>query len=312
MKALVLGGNGFIGSHLVDQLVSHGHSVRVFDRGPERFRSPIKTVEYFTGEFNDSGLLAEALNGVDVVYHLISTTVPSTSNMDPINDINGNLINTVKLLDLMRLNDIPKIVYLSSGGTVYGVPDHSPIPETHPLNPISSYGIVKVAVEKYLYMFHELHGIQYVVLRASNPYGERQGHAGLQGVIGTYIRNLTVGASIEVWGNGRIVRDFIHVADLANLCYLAGGSEVCGVYNAGFGKGASILEVIDTISRCSGVEIQPVFKDGRSFDVPHVVLDIAKARDELHWEPQVSLEVGISKTLVDMGIPVLRQLGQAA
>jgi len=297
MKALVLGGNGFIGSHLVDHLIDNGNRVRVFDRGPEKFRDPLPNVEYFMGEFNDLTLLAEALNGVDVVYHLISTTVPSTSNMDPVGDIGGNLINTVKLLDLMRQNSTPKIVYLSSGGTVYGTPDYSPIEESHPLRPISSYGIVKVAIENYLNMFHELHGISYIVLRASNPYGARQGHNGLQGVIGTYINCLNDGTPIEVWGTGEIVRDFIHIEDLVQLCNQAGNSTITGVFNAGSGQGASILEIIDMISECSDIEIKPIFKPGRSFDVPHVVLDISKVKQELNWVPKVGLRDGILQTL---------------
>ncbi len=282
---------------MVDQLIQHGHRVRVFDRGPEKYRSPLKNVEYFSGEFNDIALVAEALNGVDIVYHLISTTVPSTSNMDPVGDINGNLINTVKLLDLMRQQGTPRIVYLSSGGTVYGIPDYSPIPETHPLRPISSYGIVKVAIENYLNMFHELHGIEFIALRASNPYGARQGHTGLQGVIGTYINCLNEGSPIEVWGTGEVVRDFIHVDDLAQLCVQAGLSESIGVFNAGFGRGVSILELIDILSECSGIDINPVFKSGRVFDVPHVVLDLEKTKRELNWTPKILLREGIARTL---------------
>ena len=297
MQALVLGGNGFIGSHLVDQLLVCGHRVRVFDRGPERFRDPIPSVEYRTGEFNDHPLLAEALTNVDVVYHLISTTVPATSNMDPVADINGNLINTVKLLELMRLQSVPRIVYFSSGGTVYGKPETSPIPESHPLRPISSYGVVKVAIENYLHMFYELHGVEYVALRASNPYGARQGHAGLQGVIGTYITHLYDGLPIEVWGTGEIVRDFIHVDDLTSLCVKAGAADVVGIYNAGYGKGATVLEIIELIAQSTGINIKPVFKPGRSFDVPHVVLDISKAQQELAWEPIISLKSGIIRTV---------------
>ena len=297
MQVLVLGGNGFIGSHLVDQLLSSGNKVRVYDRGPEKFRDPLKAVEYFAGEFNDSALLAEAMNGVDIVYHLISTTVPSTSNLNPVEDINGNLINTVKLLDLMRQQEVNRIVYLSSGGTVYGKPESSPIVEEHPLRPISSYGVVKVSIENYLHMYHDLYGIDYVSLRASNPYGVRQGHAGLQGVIGTYINRLFSGSPIEVWGTGEVVRDFIYVEDLARLGVAAGHSKAVGCYNAGYGKGASILEIIDIIAGCSKIDIQPVFKPGRSFDVPHAVLNIEKAKAEFGWAPQVSLEEGIARTI---------------
>lgn len=297
MQALVLGGNGFIGSHLVDLLLDQGNRVRVFDRGPEKFREPLSDVDYCYGEFSNSSLLAEALTGVDVVFHLISTTVPATSNLDPIADINGNLVNTVNLLELMRKQSVSRIVYLSSGGTVYGKPETVPIKESHPLHPISSYGVVKVAIEKYLHMFSELYGIEYTALRASNPYGSRQGHAGLQGVIGTFINRLIENRPLEVWGTGEVIRDFIFIDDLVRLCAIAGDSQVSGCFNAGYGEGASILQIVDIFSQCLGVEMTPEFKPGRSFDVPNAVLDISHTCEAFDWKPQVQLLNGIARTL---------------
>lgn len=296
MKILVLGGNGFIGSHLVDALVLAGHKVRVFDRGAELYRSPLVEVDYRLGDFGDIPALAEALEGVDIVYHLISTTVPSTSNLDPVADIHGNLINTVRLLQLMVQKSISRIVFLSSGGTVYGIPDVVPIPETHPLRPICSYGVIKVAIENYLFMYQSLYGLQPLVLRASNPYGERQGHAGVQGVIGTYLQKISSGESIEIWGDGSVVRDFIHVSDLAGLCLKAGISSYTGIVNVGSGVGHSIRDVLVAIAGATGEAIEPVYKQGRAYDVPSVVLDISKAADELGWRPEVELLEGVRKT----------------
>ncbi len=276
MISLILGGNGFIGSHLADALVTQGDTVRIFDRSPEVFREPLDGVEYFTGGFSDSGLLAEALTAVDVVYHLISTTVPSTSNLDPINDINSNLINTVKLLELMRLQNVPKIVYLSSGGTVYGIPEVSPIKECHTLRPISSYGAVKVAIENYLHIFYHLHGIEYVALRASNPYGPRQGHTGVQGVIGTFLQKIRNGDGVEIWGDGSVVRDYIYIEDLVRLCVLCGASDVIGVFNGGSGKGHSIAELVNAIGKIVKQPVDVAHKPSRAFDVPHTILDITR------------------------------------
>lgn len=297
MQTLVLGGNGFIGSHLVDSLLERGNRVRVYDRGPEKFREPLPEVDYCFGEFDNSSLLAEALNGVDVVFHLISTTVPATSNIDPIADIKGNLVNTVNLLELMHKQSISRIVYLSSGGTVYGNPQMVPIKESHPLNPISSYGVVKVAIEKYLHMFSELYGIGYTALRASNPYGSRQGHAGLQGVIGTFINRLIDERPLEVWGTGEVIRDFIYIDDLARLCAIAGESHVSGCFNAGYGEGASILQIVDIFSEYLGVNMALEFKPGRSFDVPNAVLDISHTCETFDWKPEVELFNGIARTL---------------
>lgn len=297
MKSLVLGGCGFIGSHLVDSLLAAGNRVCVFDRSPELYREPIANVEYCFGDFDNAVLLDKALEGVDVVYHLISTTVPSTSNLDPIADVQGNLINTLQLLQLMVKNKNRKIVFLSSGGTVYGIPDFLPMSETHPLHPICSYGVTKVAIENYLQMFHYLHGLEYVVLRASNPYGERQGHIGVQGVIGTFIRKILAGDPIEIWGDGSVVRDFIYVADLASLCVHAGQSKVNGIFNAGSGIGYSINDIIARLKSVMGRPIAVDYKDARGYDVPRVTLDVKQANITFGWFPKVDFSTGIALTL---------------
>jgi UDP-glucose 4-epimerase len=222
--------------------------------------------------------------------------VPSTSNLDPVSDIEGNLINSVRLIQLMVQKGILRIVYLSSGGTVYGIPDESPISEMHPLRPICSYGVVKVAIENYLFMFQSLYGLQPIVLRASNPYGERQGHAGVQGVIGTFLQKIKMGERIEIWGDGSVVRDFVYVADLADLCVKAGTSTYCGVLNAGSGIGHSIRDVLSISLKASGCTMESINKQGRDYDVPSVVLDISKAEKNLDWKPKVELFQGVSKT----------------
>ena len=296
MKALVLGGNGFIGSHVVDALLKAGHKVRVFDRGAGLYRNTIPTVDYRIGSFSDVPALAEALEGVDAVFHLISTTVPSTSNLDPVGDVEGNLIGTVRLLQLMVQKGIRRIVYLSSGGTVYGVPEVLPIPESHSLRPICSYGVVKVAVENYLFMYQSLHGIQPVVLRASNPYGERQTRAGVQGVISTFMNKALNNERIEIWGDGSVVRDFIYIGDLAQMCLKAFESEVCGIFNVGSGTGQSINEVLGCVKAVAGREMVVNYKPSRGFDINRVVLDISKVALTFTWRPQVSIEDGVSAT----------------
>lgn len=296
MKTLVIGGCGFIGSHVVDNLLANGCEVRVLDRRAELFRAPLENVEYVMSDLSDTAQIFEALEGIDAVVHLASTTVPATSNIDPIADVQGNLVAMLRLLEVMRSAEVRKMVYLSSGGTVYGVPKFDPMPEDHPLNPISSYGIVKVAIENYLYMEHKLHGLKYVSLRASNPYGPRQGHTGIQGLIGTHLWRLARNEQIEVWGDGSIVRDFIHVRDLAALCYRALVSEASGNFNAGSGEGASVAEIVQKIRATVGEDVQPVYKPGRKFDVPRVVLDVTRAERELRWHKTVSLDEGIQES----------------
>ncbi|WP_096788095.1 NAD-dependent epimerase/dehydratase family protein [Rhodobacter sp. CZR27] len=300
MKVLVIGGCGFIGSHVVDALASAGLRVRVFDRRPEAFRAPLPGIEYVLGDLGDPAQVFEAMNDVEAVIHLASSTVPATSNLDPVADIEGNLVAAVRLLGLMRAAGKRRLVYLSSGGTVYGVPRTDPVTEDHPLCPISSYGIVKVAIENYIRMEEALHGLRPVILRASNPYGPRQGHTGIQGIIGTHLWRTARGEPVEVWGDGSVVRDFIHVRDLAALCLRAVETDVCGCFNAGSGSGVSVAEIvrgIDRTVRASGGEaVQPLHRPGRDFDVPRVVLDISRARRAFGWEPRIGLDEGLAET----------------
>lgn len=296
MTALVIGGSGFIGSHLVDALVASGARVRVFDRAPERFRRPPPGVEFVSGSITDTAALAEALADIDTVYHLASTTVPTTANLDPVADIEGNLVPAVKLIGLMRAAGMKRLVYLSSGGTVYGIPEADTVPETHPLRPINSYGIVKVAVENYLMMEAHLHGLRPLILRASNPYGPRQGHQGVQGVVGTFLWRVVRDEPIQLWGDGSVVRDFIHVADLAGLCVAAERAGTTGILNAGSGEGHSIRDIVDTIARVTGRPLEPAYQPSRGYDVPRVVLDISLARRETGWSPTTGLAEGIAQT----------------
>lgn len=300
MKVLLIGGCGFIGSHIVDRLLSMGMSVRVFDRRSEAFRSPLENVDYIYGDMRDSSLVYETAADVDAIIHLASTTVPTTANLDPVEDVTGNLISMLRLLAALRDRPLQKFIFLSSGGTVYGIPESVPIPETHLLRPINSYGVIKVAIENYLHMEQHLHGLPSLVLRASNPYGPRQGHAGVQGIIGTHLWRIAQNQPTEIWGDGSVVRDFIHVRDLAALCCDALLSDLTGCFNAGSGQGASISEVVAEIGRvvrASGfAEVKPIYKPGRNYDVPRVVLDISKAKKLLGWEPQIDLAKGLEET----------------
>lgn len=296
MRALVLGGCGFIGSHIVDALLKEGHDVRVLDLAEERFRDALAGVDYRYADLHDKKALTDALQGVDVVYHAAHSTVPDSSNFDPEGDIASNLIGAIHLLEVMKEQGVSRVVYLSSGGTVYGVPETLPILEDHPLNPICSYGVVKVAIEKYLFMYQRLYGLRPTVLRASNPYGPRQGSVGVQGVIPTFLYAIAEGRPLEVWGDGNIARDYIYVKDLARLCVMAGASSVTGVFNAGSGTEQSINELICKMSGLLDVVPTVSYREGRSFDIPNTVLDVSRARTTFGWSPKMSLDEGIPDT----------------
>jgi UDP-glucose 4-epimerase len=297
MRAVVLGGNGFIGSHLVDALCREGWHVTVYDRVEERYRPCRSDVDYVIGELGNRRLLESVLARVDIVFHLISTTIPQTSNESPVFDVRSNLVDTLALLEICAKNQVPKVVFLSSGGTVYGVPVRLPISEDHPTNPICSYGITKLAIEKYLYLFHHLHGLDYSVLRPANPYGERQNPMGAQGVITVFLGKIAQGLPVIVWGDGTVERDFFYVSDLVDACISAATTESAHkVFNIGSGQSYSINAVIESVTQTIAHPFRVIYTPARPFDVPKLVLDIRRARDELHWQPRVSLEEGLALT----------------
>jgi len=293
VRSLVLGGCGFIGSHITDALLACGHQVRIFSRTSEQLRTPLSGVEYHIGDFADRAAVNAALRDVDVVIHAISTCVPGTSNMDMDADIHGNLIATVQLLELMRGHEIRRIIYLSSGGTAYGNPEICPVSEDAPIQPICSYGVVKTAIENYLGMYRHIHGFEPVILRLSNPYGPRQRHLGVQGVITSFLHQVRKKEALIVWGDGSNVRDYIHVEEVAQLCVKAILSSISGVFNVGSGVGYSLAEIIAIIASVTNEKSEVHYLECRSFDVKSIVLDISKARDTFDWSPRIKLHQGI-------------------
>lgn len=295
MNALVIGGTGFIGSHLLDRLIAEGDSVRVLAPDPERFRAPLENVDYRIGTLMDAKATRSALEGVDIVYHLANSKVPSTSNLDPVADIQENLVATVDLLESMRQAGVGRIVFLSSGGTVYGECGSDPVSEEHLLQPSSSYGIVKVATESYLCMFRRLYGLSYCVLRVSNPYGPRQAAIGVQGVIATMLYRTLQNETISIWGDGRVVRDYVYIEDLAEGISAAGRAGLEGTFNFGSGEGHSLLDLLEVIRDVTGKEPKVEFQPARKVDIQRIVLDISRIRHELGLEPKVSLAIGVER-----------------
>ena len=293
MTILLLGGNGFIGGHVAHELAKRGHSVRLFDRATGSRPLRDTYVEQVRGDYRDPFAVAEALEGIDVVFHAVSSTVPSTSNLDPIADIQENLIPSVQLLRTMVEAKVNRIVFLSSGGTIYGNTSAPAIKEDHPRRPICSYGIVKAAIENYLRMFQELKGMKCCILRPSNPYGPWQRHHGVQGVIATFLRRVLEKKSLVVWGSGEVSRDYIYISDLAELCVRAIEKGASGVYNAGSGIPYSINDVIQTIREETGAAVTINHQESRDCDVKASVLDCTSAQAEFDWRPRICLRDGV-------------------
>ena len=295
-SALIIGGNGFIGSSLVQRLLAEGCKLRVLDLGAPRTDLDWSQVSYVRQSLGDPTSLAQAMEGMDVVFHLASTTVPGTSNLDPQADVTDNLVGALNVLTAMRTAQVRRIVFLSSGGTVYGNPALMPVPEDAPLEPISSYGVVKVAIEKYLGMYHQLGAIDPLVIRPSNPYGPRQSTSGSQGAVAVFLGKALRGESVEIWGDGEVVRDYIHVEDLVDLVVLATRAGFSGTLNAGSGVGRSLNEVLALIRRVTGCVLPATYRMGRTFDVKRIVLDMGAAYKCFGWSSRISLEAGIQDT----------------
>ena len=300
MKCLVPGGGGFIGTHLCEALLAAGHAVRVLERPRlelDEARTVASQVEWVEGDFCNPADVKEAIAGCDVVYHLISTTLPKNSNENPVYDIESNTIATLRMLDLAKQEKIHKIVFVSSGGTVYGRPTRIPIPESHPTDPLCSYGIGKLMIEKYLSLYYYLHGLNYCIVRLSNPFGEHQRPLAAQGAVAVFLHKALQGETIEIWGDGSIVRDYHYVKDAVDALIKAMHYDGdCHLFNIGSGQGRSLNEVLAEIELLLGRPVARKYTPARAFDVPANVLDISLARKLLGWQPQTSFQEGLALT----------------
>lgn len=301
MKVVIFGGGGFIGSAITDRLLKDGHAIRVFERPrvtPYRTFLDCEQVEWITGDLLSTHDVSEAIDGADVVLHLVSTTLPKNSNDDPIYDVQSNLVATLQMLNAMVQKKIPKIVFISSGGTVYGSPQYIPIDEKHPTEPHVSYGITKLAIEKYLLMYQRMHGLKAVILRVANPFGERQRVETAQGAVGVFLHKALCDETVEIWGDGSVTRDYIHISDVAEAFARAVAYEgQQAVFNISSGRGTSLNDLLGVIERVLGRAVQRSYLPSRPFDVPTSILSSDLARMELGWSPAVDLENGVSLTV---------------
>lgn len=300
MNCLILGGAGFIGSHLTDALLRLGHRVRVFDRlnvDTSNLTDALPRIELITGDFLNDSDISYALKDIELVVHLISTTLPKTSNDNPVYDVESNIVGTLKLLNLSRQLGVKKIVFLSSGGAVYGPSATCPISETNVTDPVCSYGITKLTIEKYLHLFHCLHDLDYVVLRAANPFGERQNPSSGQGAVAAFLWKLLQEEPISIWGDGAVARDYFYISDLVSAILAAIERETSSkIYNIGSGVPRTLNELLSIMQMVTGRAPIIQYSSARKLDVPINFLDISRARKELLWQPQVSIEEGMTRT----------------
>lgn len=295
---LFFGGLGFIGQNLLlERLKTTDRHLVVFDFRKIELSFSSARVSIIHGDYNNHDDLENLFKKYkfQIVFNLFSTTVPSNSNENIPYDIQSNLGVAVQILILMKKYNAPKIVFFSSGGTVYGISKSEKISESHPTHPISSHGIIKLGIEKYIEMYGFLHGIEYLILRVSNPYGERH-LSKKQGFINVILRKILANEEIVIWGDGSVVRDFIYVQDLVkivNHCCTHGAKNQ--ILNIGSGQGISIREVLNKIVLMLPMA-RVVYKASNLHDVPRVVLDIRKMQDLLDFK-LTELDDGIQNSL---------------
>jgi UDP-glucose 4-epimerase len=300
MKCLVLGGGGFIGSHLSKALLEQEHVVRIFERPnlrPVAILPGSRNLDWLEGDFLNEKDISQAVAGCEIIFHLISTTISSSSNDNPIYDVESNVVSTLHLLEAARKAGVRQVIFASSGGTVYGIPEEAPIKETHPMDPVCSYGISKLAIEKYLHLYHVMHGLDYRILRIGNPYGEGQRTMASQGAVAVFLYKALRDEVIEIWGDGSVTRDYIYVGDVVQaFLKVMQSSGEHRLFNIGAGEGRSLTELIRAIESLVGRPVARRFLPARAFDVPTNVLDISRAKTFLGWQPKTSFQEGLSRT----------------
>lgn len=300
---LVLGGSGLIGAEVVDRLLSQGCTVRTLTRGPipTSLTRQLEGATCLRGDAADMNVIARALQGCAHVVHAVGALYPGESDHDPGADVRDTLPPVVRLLEVLRGCPDIDLTYLSSGGTVYGRPKVVPISEDSPCNPVTSYGVVKLAAEKYIGMYADLYGISAKIARVANAYGPRQQPGRGQGAVAAFLAAAKAGDPIRIFGDGSIIRDYVHVADIAlAVAACIGRSGGAPVINVGTGEGHSLEQLVSTIEKVSGVTLAVERLPARDFDIKSIVLDTTRLAAMVDWRPR-RLEDGIRDTWLALG-----------
>lgn len=301
-RILILGAAGFIGTNLTIELAKNKDNHIILVDKDVRWFHTIVSFDFANVEYRQSDLTVDmnfddVLKDVETVYHLVSTTVPSTSNSHISQELTGNVIFTANMLESCVRCGVRKVVFMSSGGTVYGKEVDCPLKEKTATNPISSYGIQKITIEKLLYLYRYLYGLDYRVIRLANPYGPYQRPNGVLGAVTTFTYKALKGEEITVYGDGSVVRDFIYIDDAVRaIMKIVYNENKHRTFNLGCGYGTSIKTVLNTIQDTLQVELRVNYKPGRKVDVPVNYLDISRYEKYYGALNPISLSDGILRT----------------
>jgi UDP-glucose 4-epimerase len=304
---LILGGCGFIGRHVGARLLRQGERVVLADRQPLAEKPPGATADTLSFRAFDlvsadwDGLIADC----DVIHHYAWSTLPQTANEDPIADLSTNVSSTISLLEAMRRCGGKRLVFASSGGTIYGKLKQIPAREDHPLNPVTAYGVSKMAAEKYMGLYRELYGLDCRIARISNPFGAGQDPSRNQGAVTTFLLKALAGEKITIWGDGEIVRDYIHISDVTTAIAALASITLdpypdLPVFNIGGGEGTSLNQIIETIESRLSRRIDVDYVAPRPFDIPVNILNVTLAQEVLGWRRALSFNEGIEVAIENM------------
>jgi len=296
MRILVVGGNGFIGRHVVRQLHSAGTRVTIMDVGHAPDAWP--GLDQVIGSVQDTGLVASAVTGCDMVIFLANSSLPASANVDLAAEVDAHVKSTVKVAEICYSLKVKRFVFASSGGTVYGYSSDEPLHEDMPTRPRNAYGASKLAIEHYLRILRMRGGMETISLRISNPYGEGQRAVRNQGFIAAAIEHALTGNPLPIWGDGSIQRDFVHVSDVARAflaaCEIDNPPEVV---NIGSGKAVSLRQILAILEELLERKIACEYHPGRSIDVSRNFLNIRLAQKRLGWKPFIDLRNGLLRTV---------------
>ena len=301
-KVLVTGGAGFIGSNLVDLLIQNNYNVVVLDNfstgREDNLEKALATgnLEIVRGNMNDIAVVKKALQDVTTIHHVAAQPNVRVSVDDPIFDLRNNVEASIVLFEEALKQGIKKIIYASSGGATYGDPTEIPVPENHPTNPISPYGITKLVVEKYLYYYKMNYGLNCLTLRYANVYGPRQDPRGEAGVISIFLSQIRKNIPPQIFGDGKQTRDYIFVGDLISAHIAA--MDYTGpnwIFNIGTGRDVSVLDLVSVIRTVANSDIQVEHVEAKKGEVYKTSLDCRLAQQELNWVPKTDLKNGIQQ-----------------
>jgi len=303
VNILITGGGGFIGSGVAARYLAAGHNVAIVDNlSTGRKENLPAGARLFEADITDQVSLERIFEEVrpEVVNHHAAQMDIRRSLREPLFDAHVNVTGSLSVLELSVRYAVRKFIFASSGGAIYGEPRVLPAKESTPEMPISHYGVAKLSVERYLYAYHHLYGLEFIALRYANVYGPRQNPHGEAGVVAIFAGQMLRGEATTIFGDGSKTRDYVFVDDIVDANFLALERAGCGVFNIGRGIHVSDYEIFDAIRKALGYTRDPIFALRRPGEVEHIALDASAAARVLGWKPKIGLAEGIARTIVQI------------